>query len=78
MKSVLELVGFFLFLGYKVVMLPIVSVLGILLGVVIFFNYTNALWKKLPLLMHKTAALLPVYKHKFRFSHKWQIGLLSK
>lgn len=78
MKSILELVGFFLFLGYKVVMLPIVSVLMMLFAVVLFFNYTNVLWKKLPQLLYKTADVLPAFKHKFRFGHKWQMGLLSK
>ena len=78
MKSVLDLLGSFLYLGYRIVMLPIVSVLYALLGVVLFFNLTNALWKMLPALMQKTITLFQVYKHKIRFIPKWQMGLLHK
>lgn len=78
MKSVLEFLGFFLYLGYRLVMLPIFSMLYAMLALVVAFNFMHYTVQQVPAFGQKVVAGLQVARFKFRLVPKWQFGVLSK
>lgn len=76
MRSVLEFAGFFLFLGYRVVMLPILSVLYALLAAVVFYNQCSVAFRQVPLLLVQFKNTLATARLGARLFHKWSISSL--
>jgi hypothetical protein len=76
MRSVLEFAGFFLFLGYRVVMLPVLSVLYALLAVVFFCNYCLAAYKQVALLLVQSKNNLLTARAGLKYFQKWSLSNL--
>ena len=76
MRSVLEFAGFFLFLGYRVVMLPVLLVLYTLLASVIFYNHCTALGKQVLLLLVQSKHVLQTARHGLAYFQKRSLSNL--
>lgn len=75
MKSVLDVAGYFLYLGYMVIIMPIVSVLYLLLALVLGCQYLNSLVQQVPKLFGKAAAAAgQVARQRWIPSKKWHLG----
>ena len=76
MRSVLEFAGFFLFLGYRVVMLPVLSVLYMLLAVVLFYNQCRVAYRQVSLLLVQTKHTMLTAKVGVKLFHKRALSSL--
>ena len=75
MKSVLDIAGYFLFLGYRVVMLPIVSMLYFMLALMLGCQLVHALLQQLLKQFGRMAvAVGQLTKPRLQPGKKWQLG----
>lgn len=74
MRSVLDVAGFFLFLVYRVVMLPILSVLYALLAVVVLYHQCQVVYSQASVLLVQTKNNLFTARLGTRVFHKWSLN----
>jgi hypothetical protein len=76
MRSVLEFAGFFLFVGYRVVMLPILSVLYLLLAVVLFYHQSKLAFKQAALFLTQSKNVVMTARMGVKLFHKRALSSL--
>ena len=76
MRSVLEFAGFFLFLGYRVVMLPVLSVLYLLLAVVLFYHQSKLAVKQATLFLVQSKNVVLTARLVVKLFHKRALSSL--
>lgn len=76
MRSVLDCAGLFLYLGYRVIMLPLLSVLYALLFVFLTLQYVQAIGRQVPLAFAKSKTLVLAGTHVLRQHSKHALSNL--
>jgi len=70
MNSVLDFAGFFLYVVYRIIMIPISAVLYVFLTLVLIYGQTHQLLNYIPKLVHEVRLQLHSIKQPIHFKKK--------